>query len=33
MTHAGVPGDSAGAAGWVIALDKLAARVEAHRLR
>ena len=24
MTHAGVPGDSAGAAGWAMALDKLA---------
>ena len=28
MTHTGVPGDSAGAAGWVMALDKLAARAE-----
>jgi uncharacterized protein YndB with AHSA1/START domain len=26
MTHAGVPGDSAGAAGWVSALDKLGRR-------
>ena len=30
MTHVGVPGDSAGAAGWAMAIDKLAARVEAH---
>jgi uncharacterized protein YndB with AHSA1/START domain len=30
MTHAGVPGDSPGAAGWAMALDKLAAHVEAH---
>ena len=30
MTHAGVPGDSAGAAGWAMALDKLAAHVKAH---
>jgi hypothetical protein len=30
MTHAGVPGDSPGAAGWTMALDKLAAHVEAH---
>ena len=27
MTHAGIPGDSPGAAGWAMALDKLAARV------
>jgi uncharacterized protein YndB with AHSA1/START domain len=27
MTHVGVPADSAGAAGWAMALDKLAARV------
>jgi hypothetical protein len=27
MTHAGIPGDSPGAAGWTMALDKLAARV------
>jgi uncharacterized protein YndB with AHSA1/START domain len=27
MTHAGVPSDSPGAAGWTMALDKLAARV------
>ena len=30
LTHAGVPADSPGAAGWAMALDKLAARVEAH---
>jgi uncharacterized protein YndB with AHSA1/START domain len=30
MTHAGIPGDSAGAAGWAMALDKLAAQVGAH---
>jgi len=30
MTHAGIPADSPGAAGWTMALDKLAARVEAH---
>jgi uncharacterized protein YndB with AHSA1/START domain len=29
LTHAGVPGDSPGAAGWAMALDKLAAHVEA----
>lgn len=29
LTHAGVPGDSAGAAGWAMALDKLARHVEA----
>ena len=29
MTHAGVPGDSPGAAGWAMALDKLAAHAEA----
>lgn len=29
MTHAGVPGDSAGAAGWTMALDKLTSHVEA----
>ena len=27
MTHAGIPADSRGAAGWAMALDKLAARV------
>jgi hypothetical protein len=30
MTHLGIPGDSPGAAGWAMALDKLTARVEAH---
>jgi uncharacterized protein YndB with AHSA1/START domain len=30
MTHVGVPGNSAGAAGWAIALNKLAAHVIAH---
>jgi uncharacterized protein YndB with AHSA1/START domain len=30
MTHTGVPGDSPGAAGWAMALDKLAGHVEAH---
>jgi uncharacterized protein YndB with AHSA1/START domain len=30
MTHAGVPGDSAGATGWTMALDKLAAHVAAQ---
>jgi uncharacterized protein YndB with AHSA1/START domain len=33
MTHVGVPGDSPGAAGWAMALDKLAAHVEAHSHR
>jgi uncharacterized protein YndB with AHSA1/START domain len=33
MTHAGIPADSPGAAGWTMALDKLAARVEAHTNR
>jgi uncharacterized protein YndB with AHSA1/START domain len=28
MTHSGVPRDSAGAAGWIMALDKLAALLE-----
>ncbi len=31
MTHAGVPGDSPGAAGWAMAFDKLASHVEAQR--
>jgi uncharacterized protein YndB with AHSA1/START domain len=30
MTHAGIPADSPGAAGWAMALDKLAAHVETH---
>ena len=29
MTHVGIPGDSPGAAGWAMALDKLAVHVEA----
>jgi uncharacterized protein YndB with AHSA1/START domain len=33
MTHAGIPSDSPGATGWTMALDKLAARVEAHTNR
>lgn len=33
MTHAGVPGDSPGAAGWAMALDKLATHVEAQSHR
>jgi uncharacterized protein YndB with AHSA1/START domain len=33
MTHSGVPTDSPGAAGWTMALDKLAARVGAHDAR
>jgi hypothetical protein len=31
MTHAGLPADSAGAAGWTMALDKLTSYVEAAR--
>jgi uncharacterized protein YndB with AHSA1/START domain len=30
MTHSGIPAGSPGAAGWTMALDKLAARVEEH---
>jgi uncharacterized protein YndB with AHSA1/START domain len=30
MTHVGIPADSPGAAGWSMAFDKLAARVDAH---
>jgi uncharacterized protein YndB with AHSA1/START domain len=30
MTHAGIPQDSPGAAGWLMALDKLAAHLEGH---
>jgi uncharacterized protein YndB with AHSA1/START domain len=30
MTHSGIGGDSPGAAGWAMALHKLAAHVEAH---
>jgi uncharacterized protein YndB with AHSA1/START domain len=31
MTHAGIPADSPGAAGWTMAFDKLAVYVEAQR--
>lgn len=30
MTHAGVPADSPGGAGWTMAIDKLVARIAAH---
>jgi uncharacterized protein YndB with AHSA1/START domain len=33
MTHAGIPSDSPGAAGWTMAFDKLAVYVKAHRDR
>lgn len=33
LTHAGVPADSPGAAGWLMALEKLAARTEPRRAR
>jgi uncharacterized protein YndB with AHSA1/START domain len=33
MTHAGVPGDSPGAAGWAMAFHQLAAYFEAHSKR
>ena len=33
MTHAGIPADSPGAAGWAMALAKLAAHLEAQRGR
>jgi hypothetical protein len=33
MTHAGIPSDSPGAAGWAMALDKLAAHVERQSSR
>jgi uncharacterized protein YndB with AHSA1/START domain len=33
MTHAGIPADSPGAAGWAMAFAKLTARVEAHSNR
>jgi uncharacterized protein YndB with AHSA1/START domain len=33
MTHAGIPADSPGAAGWTMAFDKLAAYVEAQSAR
>jgi uncharacterized protein YndB with AHSA1/START domain len=31
MTHAGIPGDSPGAAGWAMAIDKLATHLGTHR--
>jgi uncharacterized protein YndB with AHSA1/START domain len=31
LTHVGVPGDSAGASGWNMAFDKLAAQLESRR--
>jgi uncharacterized protein YndB with AHSA1/START domain len=33
LTHYGIAGDSPGAAGWAMALEKLAAHVEGHRDR
>ena len=33
MTHAGIPAGSPGAAGWLAALDKLAAYLEAQKVR
>jgi uncharacterized protein YndB with AHSA1/START domain len=33
MTHTGIPSDSPGAAGWVMAFSKLAAHIEAQRRR
>jgi len=33
MTHSGVPSDSPGAAGWTMALDKLAAYAETRTTR
>jgi hypothetical protein len=33
MTHAGVPKDSPGAAGWTMAFDKLVAHIAGHNLR
>jgi Activator of Hsp90 ATPase homolog 1-like protein len=33
LTHAGIPADSPGAAGWAMALDKLAARLGAQAVR
>ncbi len=33
LTHAGIPADSPGAVGWGMALDKLAAALDAHRHR
>jgi hypothetical protein len=33
MTHTGIAAGSPGAAGWTMAIDKLAARLEAHAVR
>jgi hypothetical protein len=33
LTHAGIPADSPGAAGWTMALDKLVAQLEARNGR
>lgn len=33
MTHAGIPSDSPGAAGWTMAFDKLAAHLKTHAAR
>jgi len=33
MTHTGIPADSPGAAGWAMALAKLAAHIDAHGSR
>jgi uncharacterized protein YndB with AHSA1/START domain len=33
VTHLGIPAESPGAAGWVMALDKLAARLDAQAVR
>jgi len=33
LTHSGIPADSPGAAGWAMALGKLAAHVEAQGIR
>ena len=33
LTHTGIPADSPGAAGWAMALSKLAAHIEAQRIR
>jgi hypothetical protein len=30
LTHTGIPADSPGASGWMMALDKLAAHVATH---
>lgn len=30
LTHSGIPADSPGAAGWAMAIDKLAAQIEGH---